>query len=307
MTHVFHPIAVRAEQVVHCSFSQWYPQYKQHTVESVVIPLTPGFLEYLDADGIVLPGGGAAPGYEDVHRQVVAVFENGRLYTPKLNWSAPKDAAWIMLNKTMECRSADDVYLLLKSSLHVQHDLHHAFDETEGAARVAPELVLRKWVAMNPALEFRVFVRRGAIVGVSQRDLNHYEYLAGLRADIGGAIDRFFSSVLASFPDADFVFDVYVPRPFHKVWLVDINPFLRTSELYLFTWHELSVREPSECEFRVVESANVGRFAAKDHSENQVPKDVVDASVDTAKMVELAREWQRRGAGESESESESDD
>ena len=33
---------------------------------------------------------------------------------PKLNWSAPRDAAWISFDKTMKCKLVTDVLLLLK-------------------------------------------------------------------------------------------------------------------------------------------------------------------------------------------------
>ena len=48
---------------------------------------------------------------------------------PKLNWSAPKDATWISLKQnSMECNTPNDIYLLLKSSDFITHDLEHAFD-----------------------------------------------------------------------------------------------------------------------------------------------------------------------------------
>lgn len=41
---------------------------------------------------------------------------------PKLNWSVPRDAAWVN-GGTLRCETAGDVMLLLKSSDFVQHDL----------------------------------------------------------------------------------------------------------------------------------------------------------------------------------------
>jgi hypothetical protein len=47
---------------------------------------------------------------------------------PKLNWSSPKDATWIATEKNLKCRNYADIFLLLKSSDFVTHDLTCAFD-----------------------------------------------------------------------------------------------------------------------------------------------------------------------------------
>jgi hypothetical protein len=53
-------------------------------------------------------------------------------------------------------------------------------------------------------------------------------------------IQFFFGSKLKdSFPDPNFVFDVYVPPPYHRVWLMDINPWARRTDPLLFSWLEI--------------------------------------------------------------------
>ncbi len=206
----------------------------------------------------------------------------------------------------MKCENASDVYLLLKSSNYITHDLSSAFDEVkpeqeeckddQKSTELEYELVLRKWFNINPALEFRCFVKDRRIIGITQRDLNYYDYLDNLSEKIRDLIDEFFEDVLAeSFADESFVFDVYLPRPFDRVWLIDINPFARKTDSLLYTWHELATTEVDDdfdYELRLITETNKGRFAVKEHSENQVPQDVVDASLDPSMMVELAKEWQ---------------
>lgn len=101
--------------------------------------------------------------------------------------------------------------------------------------------------------------------------------------------------VIGVFPDPDFIVDLYIPRPFDKVWIVDINAFSRTTDLLLFTWHELTELQTNnaEVDFRLVTQHNLARFAAKEHSENYVPRDIVDASLDSLAMANLAREWNK--------------
>lgn len=341
--HVFKEIPVSREQIINCSFSSWYPKYKKHVPKAHIIkPLPQAFIDYLSSDGIELPDDGhyavnvgdgdneysdwseeeeeekevksqktsnadTFSQFSEIHEDIKKYINSNGPVTPKLNWSAPKDATWIIATNTMKCENASDVYLLLKSSNYITHDLSSAFDEVKPEQEEAEkddqksteleyELVLRKWFNINPALEFRCFVKDRRIIGITQRDLNYYDYLDNLSEKIRDLIDEFFEDVLAeSFADESFVFDVYLPRPFDRVWLIDINPFARKTDSLLYTWHELATTEVDDdfdYELRLITETNKGRFAVKEHSENQVPQDVVDASLDPSMMVELAKEWQ---------------
>ena len=57
---------------------------------------------------------------------------------PKLNWSSPRDATW-MNSGSMKCRTPGDVYLLLKSSDFVVHDLLYAWDDLADSNLVATD------------------------------------------------------------------------------------------------------------------------------------------------------------------------
>lgn len=206
----------------------------------------------------------------------------------------------MMMNNTMQCKSAAELYLLLKSSDYVNHDLGHAFEcVTEGSGKegqdnIEYELVLRKWAEMNPAMEFRCFVRDRRLVAITQRDLNYYTFLAGMKREILTAICKFFDRVLLPrFDSHSFAFDVYISKTLDKVYLVDIDPFARKTDSLLFTWNELATINEENPVFRLVEKENSGQFASKAHSQNQVPKEVVDATIDANALVELARKWEQ--------------
>jgi hypothetical protein len=157
-------------------------------------------------------------------RSVLARYD-GAVF-PKLNWSSPQvrtgsssrcnmpflrakadltlfsqDAAWMIPGQNLKCQNPADVYLLLKSSDFISHDLDHAFDEcvdfdssapstssadtpdvsnlslddSSGAsATAAPrrkrqpysfELVLKKWFDMPKSQEWRCFVRDRRLLG----------------------------------------------------------------------------------------------------------------------------------------------
>jgi hypothetical protein len=73
----------------------------------------------------------------------------------------------------MRCTSPADVYLLLKSSDFISHDLDPSL-VFEGTESVPPddqpyvgELVLRKWYSIDKSREVRCFVREGRLIGTS--------------------------------------------------------------------------------------------------------------------------------------------
>ncbi|QEU59011.1 Cdc123 [Kluyveromyces lactis] len=238
--------------------------------------------------------------FPDLHREIAEVIGEYGAVTPKLNWSAPRDATWILPNNTSKCMNVNDIYLLLNASNYIAYDLDHAFDECEDRDNsdnqfIQFELVLRKWFDINPALEFRVFIRDSEICGISQRDLNYYNYLEPLQDTFRNLIEEFVHDiVLPNFDLKSFVLDVYLPRPFESCWLIDINPWSRITDPLLFSWNELASTDldsDASPEIRLITEHNMGRFVTKEHSENQVPKDVVQASLDPESMRELTYKW----------------
>lgn len=197
-----------------------------------------------------------------------AIASLGGAACPKLNWSSPKDATWISRHpNTMKCTSANDVYILLKSSSFISHDLSHAFDDTvpttsahgDGApSDFAPVLVLRSYFKPLPSLEFRCFVKDRSLIAISQRDLNYYAFLKSLRPQIiRRARELFNAKMRFTFPDSCFVFDVYIPEADYddddddddqegqnrttlgRARLIDINPWAPRTDTLLFDWREL--------------------------------------------------------------------
>lgn len=227
--------------------------------------------------------------WQDTHVKIKATIAelNGSVM-PKMNWSAPKDANWIAATNSMECRTANDIYLLLKSSDFVTHDLEQVFDDCEddseseiddeeeasdervsgpledmlskaaSLSKIPYHLVLRKTVPnFNPALEFRCFVRDRNLLCMCQRDLNHYSFLSALVPKLRSLIQEFFTkSLSSSFPDQSFAFDVYIPPPHNRVWLIDINPWAPRTDPLLFSWLEILTMRGEVRQDLFVEAAN---------------------------------------------------
>jgi hypothetical protein len=299
--------------------------------------LSDAFLNYLRADGIILPNEEATTAdddsgiysdssddedpsgeWQDIHIRIrETVAELGGKVVPKLNWSAPKDATFMLATNDMFCSSANDIYLLLKSSDFITHDLDHALDDTveDGPAPTIPyHLVLRKAFNLNPALEFRCFVRNKTLLAISQREMNYFTFLFELRPGLLSKIRAFLQDhILPNFPDRSFVFDVYIPPPHDRVWLIDINPWAPRTDPLLFSWLEiLQIAGPEdgkpdhltgsededifEPEFRLVErdDPEAYQFTATKYSAHKLPKEVVDASTtQEGGMRELMEGWKR--------------
>lgn len=363
---------IRKSHIRHCSYSHWHDLYRSITPKARIVELSIPFVEYLLEDGIVLPDDDDDPQptwadqdsgvfsddpsarsdyeddddadtlldpselFRDVHRQIKdTIAELGGSVAPKLNWSAPKDATWISATNSMECRTPSDVYLLLKSSDFITHDLTMPFDPCEDddsepergetavisaeAEAEAPSaaigipfvLVLRKWVEMNPSVEFRCFVRSREILAICQRDLNHFDFLFAMVDSLRERIQDFFERHLKdTFPDEDFVFDVYMPPPHKRVWLIDINPWAPSTDPLLFSWlgllrmelpeHGSPSRDPDvdvvpfSPEFRLVkrDDPEAYSFTTPQYSAHKLPKDVVDASLaGPGPLREFADQW----------------
>lgn len=336
------------------------PRFRSLTPKCRIINLNDAFLAYLRADGIILPpepsashtdidsdsGFGTDSESEDdedpssswseLHARIRSkIADLGGKVLPKLNWSAPKDATWISPTNDMECRTANEIYLLLKSSDFVTHDLEQAFDGCEGeeeTTSISYVLVLRKSFNLNPSVEFRCFVRNRSLIAISQREMNYFDFLFELRPKLLERIQVFLrddllvSEYFSSEDLKSFTFDVYIPPPHDRVWLIDINPWAPRTDPLLFSWLELlTMAEPSapssveqkkadqdveersddeyeetvyEPEFRLVgrDDPEAYQFSSTKYSAHKLPKDVVDASLGTGGsggMEEMMREWKK--------------
>ncbi|CAK0826469.1 unnamed protein product [Prorocentrum cordatum] len=265
------------KDILACQFGSWYDHFRaaRVTFKSEIIPLPEDFVNFLTADGIMLPSDrpddASDSSFEEAHgakeddgdegsldvselasyaalhariKDAIARFDGGVL--PKLNWSSPKDAQWV--HGTLQCSTPQEVIMLLKASDFVSHDLCNSFDLCAPVGRRRPDeftLVLRKWYDLHESGEFRCFVHSSRLVAVSQRQTGScFPHLACHEETeaIGGAVRDFFEKhVLSGFPLTRFAFDVYVgPAPRRRVWLVDFSPWGPTTEPCLFDWDELS-------------------------------------------------------------------
>ena len=258
------------------------------------------------------------PDVDDAIRAAIASL--GGRATPKLTWSAPKDAVWMATGNTTMCRNPGEVLLLLKASDAVAFDLTEAYDccadVTDAAkARLSRDVALhlRAWRDVRPALEFRLFALRGDLVAMCQRDCsNFYPFLVDQKDALEETLVMFWQdSISGAFarasPECDsYALDVYVTSK-RNVKIVDFNHWGGGTLPLMFTWAELEAKSERTSgfeqtgfvhdafEFRVVETQGHIRPGAQ----LGVPFDMVDASPGgaLAAFAERQRRAQEKARG----------
>lgn len=258
----------------------WYPNFAQHTIETVFIKAPDAFVNYLLSDeGLFLPesscssdsdvviptadpnapessqNSGSENGaktklildsseFKNFHKLIDdTIQEIGGKVFPKLNWSAPRDAAWIALNNSLCCENFVDICLLMKSSDFITHDLTSPFQlsqdvNTNTGDSVVYTLALRRWVDMTPSGEYRCFVKSHKLFAISQRQMQHFGFIGESKVSIVKKLKRFYNRRIRDrFPESDFTFDVYLGGSTDL--LIDFNPFVEVTDSLLFSWSEL--------------------------------------------------------------------
>jgi hypothetical protein len=284
---------IRRRHIDHCSLPQWLPLFHRLTFKTRVLPLPPGFVDYLQSDAFLLPPSSAcdyedcsripsfsstdddqfsssdsdmatldpqsnrrlinensalssidpqsdrqhrlinensasssidpqqastdsrlydadsdctdsdtashvasAPFFPELEREIRSVIEefDGSVF-PKLDWSAPRDSTWISWSGTLRCQNLSEIYLLLKSSDFIAHDLSFAYEHCTEASDDSRQfhLILRRWQPrLHPAMEYRCFIVNHQLVAICQRDYqNYYEFLASMVPAIRRALIEF--------------------------------------------------------------------------------------------------------------------
>lgn len=300
-----------------CQIQEWYPKFKSVSIKTLIHELPESFVQYLldDSGPFLLPlsisnedalpnrvhkpeeeedyevseGSGdeseqtsPPPSFPELELQIKESIETlGGAVFPKLNWSSPKDSAWISSTGTLKCTSFSEIALLLRASDSLIHDLCRAYDSCFDKTSSRPSnffLALRKWApSLCPEMEFRCFVRCRNLIGISQREVTgFYPYIIERKKELEMVIQEFFmDEVRLKFGLENYTFDVYV-RKDGRVKLLDFNPWGAFTLPLLFTWEELrtDIEDGNMLEFRIVESQCGVRPGLK----TAVPYDYLDTS-----------------------------
>lgn len=310
---------LKCSDVKWCSIENWYEKFRKVTFKTRILPIPNEVIDYLRSDGsLILPkecnaeesdevededdNENAQPSFPDFNHQIKAALEElGGAVFPKLNWSAPRDASWVGVGHSLKCESLSQIWLLLKSSEFICHDLTQAFKDCVDSEDVNEEitfvLALKKWSNdINPATEFRCYIKQKDLICIEQRDAsNFYKHISDEQVDIVRDIHSFFHEhVKPKLTNIDnLVMDISRPSK-DQIKLVDFNPFGPTTDTVLVDWNELEQMIPSsdrhQIDFRFVQN----QCGIRPNSLHQysVPKDILDLAcggADHEKMMDFLK------------------
>ena len=108
-------------------------------------------------------------------------------------------------------------------------------------------ICLRPYRRMNVTREFRLFIRNGELIAMSQYHLiRHFRRLEGVRDKYWGIADRLIRQIGWMLQLPELVMDIYISSD-GKVRIIDLNPWGRpTDPLLLRTW-DRDWSEPGKC------------------------------------------------------------
>ncbi|CAF3839508.1 unnamed protein product [Rotaria magnacalcarata] len=308
---------VSVQDVLNCSFSVWYPIFEKYSIKSVILNLTDDVLEYLRSDEFYLPISANEAmdnmrqinaessdeddswpdedtcddtkkkiSFPELEQNIKDVLDEYNAVFPKLNWSSAKDARWMISDSRLKCTNLADIFLLLKSSDFITHDLCEPFKfcydlADDYLSTIQYVLVLREWSALQPSKEFRCFIKNNQIIAISQRDSENYYEFIGATADqiVSNIVAFFHNNIQNKFPSTDFVIDIY-RKDSNKLYIIDFNPWGPMTDSLLFDWPELvnlSLQNNNDKpEFRYVNSQH--GIKPNSYTQYAMPKDIADIS-----------------------------
>lgn len=258
------------------SFCSWYKQFKKCSLVATVIPIPDDVLKYLQYDIFLLPleaikhsssdnewndsslqndkDSEYQPSFPEFSKSIQDVIDEYGSVFIKSNWSSPSDATWVAPTKSLQCKTLEEVYLLLKSSDRIANDLSVLKRWSDREDYPRPCLVLKQWRDINPCAEYRCFVIDDELIGISQRDMSqYYTYNESEKYNIKADIEKLFTEkIKGNFSLISYSFDV-IRSENKNIRIVDFGPVNEfTTKGTLFTYEELENCISDKPEFRFI-------------------------------------------------------
>ena len=167
----------------------------------------------------------------------------------------------------LRMKSPEQVMAIFGKSERIWHDMKLALacddeDDGGGGGEWAEALAVRRWVHIEPDMEFRCFVCSGTLTAISQyRHLLYFprlvQHSAQLRQTLCEFVDSIAPRLAGLFPKDDYILDLAVELdpsqsaagimdnagrshddtlPIVKTWAIEVNPFFETTDGALYSW-----------------------------------------------------------------------
>jgi len=151
--------------------------------------------------------------------------------------------------------NAQQVLQMFSISERISQDMKLALAHPD---RFKEHFVVRKWIDLDPSMEFRGFVNNGKLNALSQYNhLAFFPHIVAEKDHIVKIISEFFHDV--ALPRLVHKFKSYIidfalvkdAEGKYKIWVIELNPFLETTDGCLFSWNkERPLLENGPFEFR---------------------------------------------------------
>lgn len=203
----------------------WYPVLATHTFLTSFVRLRPAAVEAL-AQGVE-PGTGneaVQTAIEDLRGPMSAI--SGNSFTT-VDTCAPTDTERFA-GKHGAVYSPESAWRFLARSEKVR---------AAAARGEVANICLRPFRRMNRTREFRLFIREGRLIAMSQYHLiRHFRRLEGVKQRFWEEAEAFVNGIAWLLPLKELVMDVYFTSE-HRILIVDLNPWgAPTDPLLLNTW-----------------------------------------------------------------------
>jgi hypothetical protein len=173
-----------------------------------------------------------------------------------MNWTSAQDAMFMC--ESLQCYNADEIFTYLKASQNITDHI------TQGPYKGLEEdswdkQKVKRWTVVlrrstdnyNKGMEFKVIIKDGILIGLSQKDdTQYFPFLnVEMKTKIFESISTFCNDKLipcffnAKAPLKSFIADLYIDKfsSGFKSWILDMEPFLpNRSSVGLFDWEELN-------------------------------------------------------------------
>eukprot|EP01112_Ceratiomyxa_fruticulosa_P017136 TRINITY_DN5282_c0_g2_i1.p1 TRINITY_DN5282_c0_g2~~TRINITY_DN5282_c0_g2_i1.p1 ORF type:complete len:357 (-),score=78.99 TRINITY_DN5282_c0_g2_i1:90-1160(-) len=154
----------------------------------------------------------------------------------------------------LKLENAKQVLQMFSISERISQDMKLALAHP---ARFKENFVVRKWVDLDPSLEFRGFVNNNKLNALSQYNhLGFFQHIVDQKDLIVKEITEFFYE--KALPRLEGKYKKYIidfalvkEGDKYKIWVIELNPFLETTDSCLFSWgRERDLLENGPFEFR---------------------------------------------------------
>ena len=212
---------------------EWYPKLEKDCFPTVFLELG---AEELDA---LKEGQTESEVLKDLLpelKRVMSEFSGAKFFS--VDTVAPTDTERFR-QKRGSVHSAGSAWKILTESEKVRE---------AAAAGLVSSICIRPFRRMQPAKEFRLFIKDGKLVGMSQYWLiRHFRRLTGRVEKYWNKADELVKRIASQLPVSDLTVDIYFKKD-GEILIIDLNPWGAPTDPLMYSTWDRDWSQPGKCE-----------------------------------------------------------